>query len=114
MEQSKRHIGIYLIIAFSIAWISVASILNFHMNKIYGQDILGQLEYLKTDQKNTINKDGGQSYKIDFNNGDLICLEEENELNVFSHSLILSIQIIKNNSQDCYLTPVLRGPPSIS
>ena len=115
MEQSKRHIGIYLIIAFSIAWVSVASILNFHMNKIYGEDILGQIEYLKTDQNNTIKKDGGLSYKIDYNNnGVAICCEKENDLNIFNKYVVLSTQINKGISQDCYLTPVLRGPPSIS
>ncbi len=114
MEQSKKHIGIYLIIAFSIAWVSVASILNFHMHKIYGEDLLGQLEYIKSDQKTSIKEDSGLSYKIGFNNGDLAMDTGESESVSFFQVPIVSTQLIKCKSQDCYLTPVLRGPPSNS
>lgn len=114
MKQSKRHIGIYLIIAFAIAWVSFASILSFHMHKIYGEDLIGQLHYLKSDQKLSVKEDNASTFKIDFNNGNLIIEENELTFNHYSQMVSLSPQLVKNVLQDCYLTPVLRGPPSIS
>lgn len=113
MKQSKRHIGIYLVIAFSIAWVSFASILSFHLHKIYGEDLIGQLHYLKSDQKVSNKENSVLTYKIDFNNGDLIFAENETNFSNYFHIVSLSSQLVKNVLQDCYLTPVLRGPPSI-
>lgn len=114
MKQSKRHIGIYLVIAFSIAWVSFASILSFHFHKIYGEDLIGQLHYLKSGQKISNKENSGLTYKIDFNSGDLIFVENESNFINYFHIVSLSPQLVKNVLQDCYLTPVLRGPPSIS
>lgn len=114
MKPSNKHIGIYLIIAFSITWVSFASILSFHMHKIYGEDLMGQLHYLKSDQKLSVKKDNSSTFKLDFNTGNLIIQQSELSFNHYFQVVSLSPQLVKNVLQACYLTPVLRGPPSIS
>ncbi|OYT17920.1 MAG: hypothetical protein B7C24_00140 [Bacteroidetes bacterium 4572_77] len=42
---------LHLIIAFAISWLSVSSIIGFHITRIYHKDFNDKIEYLKTDQK---------------------------------------------------------------
>jgi len=113
MKQSKKHKGLYLVVAFAIAWISFFSILNFHMHKIYGEYLLSQTEFVKSDQKNSIKEDANFSYKIDMNSGDFIIPDFNQDVELIFVVVDYHIQLVKYDSQSCYQTPILRGPPQV-
>lgn len=113
MSYSKKHKGLYLLIAFSIAWISFFSILNFHMHKICGDYLLNQSEFVKSDQKNSIKEDANFSYKKDLNSGSFIIPDIDELPNRIADCDHDGIQLIKHDSQSCLRTPILRGPPQV-
>ena len=113
MNNSRKHKGVYLLVAFSIAWISLFSILNFHMHKICGEYLIGQSEFVKSGQKTSIKDDANFSYKIDLNSGDFVILEFDQLPELFVVADHYHIQLVKRDTQSCLLTPILRGPPQV-
>ena len=113
MNKTRKHKGVYLLVAFSIAWISFFSILNFHMHKICGEYLIGQTEFVKSSQKNSIKDNANFSYKVDLNSGDFVILEFDQlpELTFVADNY--HIQLVKRDSQSCLSTPILRGPPQV-
>jgi len=100
-----------LFIAFAIAWLSLSSIIDFHIHKIYKKDIFGKIEFIKTDSKKSIAFVVNTSHEPDLK-ADINCS--------FGDALQVKYQIIEKEYQ---LTPLsnyhqyigsngyLRGPP---
>lgn len=114
MNKGNKHTSIYLIIAFAIFSVSFVSVINFHIQDNHGMDVLGNLEFLKTELKQSFKDDSSLSFQIDLNSGSLSI--SENEIIPFnsSYSIDLCISLVSNIYKGCFETPVLRGPPILT
>lgn len=112
MKQMKSFKGIYLMVAFAIFWVSFASIIQFHLSQIHGEDFTSTIEFVKSDSK-SLKTDPKVKYHSDLNT-DLL-LVDENESNTLYIQLQKSLvgSISESVSHLCANDISLRGPPSL-
>jgi len=107
--QSKHRI-VNLFIAFAIAWLSLSSILNFHISKIYGKELMGKLEFLKTPSKTSVKK--YISFAVDNQLSGILYAGNWN-FNIcrYHYSIVQFVEHILIIKQVFVLSNSLRGPP---
>jgi hypothetical protein len=113
MGKLKKYKGFYLMITFAIFWVSFASIIQFHISKIHGNDFARTIEFVKTLDHQNLKKDTKVCFKTNFNSSSWIV----DESTVFTHFFQYSKAFVRNISEQpmliCLETPTLRGPPAI-
>ncbi|NOR87570.1 MAG: hypothetical protein GQ527_08185 [Bacteroidales bacterium] len=107
-----KHKSVYLLIAFAIFSVSFASIINFHIAENHGLNVIGHIEFLKTDKKKSCEKDSSISFQIDLNSGSFLSPIASNR-SCFALCSIIPYQVFihQNIYTGSFLTPVLRGSP---
>ena len=111
--RNSRIKFMQLFIAFAIAWLSLSSILNFHMSKIYGKNILSSIEFIKKDDKSSFKVDSSLSLKLDIDSFVSVINNDENSTKSTNYLIIQRIE--KNNKIVHHYTDAisLRGPPQL-
>lgn len=100
-------------VAFAIFWISFASIIQFHISKIHGTDLTSAIEFVKSADQKSLNKDPKVFYKPDLNTGSWM-IEEKGSFALFN--LVQKTMVLRSSeaiSHICIDLHSLRGPPSI-
>jgi hypothetical protein len=77
-QKTRKFVNLF--IAFAIIWISLSSIISFHVNKIYGKNLQGKLEFVKTSSKRSFKKDATYSLKVDLNTNFLASFSKDIEI----------------------------------
>lgn len=113
MIKVKSLKGIYLMIAFAIFWISFASIIQFHLSKIHGEDFTATVVFVKSADQHSLVKNPKVVYHSVLNAGMLAV--NENESNAFFNQLQSTLKLLKSESIShvCVEVHSLRGPPSV-
>ena len=101
-----------MFIAFAIAWLSMSSIVDFHIHKIYEKDIFGNIEFIKTDSKKTTVFKTDITQKVD-HDSDLCEFSYHRSLNQQVNHHAYSIVSVFRQQQFFKTAIFLRGPPSI-
>lgn len=109
MNNKKKQNNLYLAVAFAILWVSFASIIQFHMERIHGEDLLGGIDFIKTENSVSFKKNSTLSFKIDFNSG--ILNTDAQESHLYSYALISYLNFSPKSIQAHIEIPMLRGPP---
>lgn len=112
MNRLKSFKGIYLVIAFAIFWISFASIIQFHISKIHGEDLTATVEFVKSADQQSLVKNPKVFHHSDLNAGMLMV--NENESNTLYDQLQKTLILLKSESIShiCVKAHGLRGPPT--
>jgi len=111
-ERLSRQKFTNIFIAFAIAWLSLSSIIDFHIHKIYEKDIFGKIEFIKTDSKKSIVFKTETSQNTDLNT--FFCESSENtSLNQVSSYYTYAVVSVWNQQQCINSAISQRGPPSI-
>ncbi len=100
-------------ITFAIFWVSFASIIQFHISKIHGNDFTRTIEFVKTLDHQNLKKDSKACFKTNFNSSSWIVDERSVFTQFFQYSKILAQNISEQPTLICLEIPTLRGPPSI-
>ncbi len=106
-----KHKGINLIIAFAVFWVSFASVINFHIQDNHGADVLGHLEFVKTEMKQSFKKDSTFSFKINLHSESLIRSTNEDLAYHICSPIIPPLNLAFDIYMGCFQEPILRGPP---
>lgn len=111
--RNSRLKFMQLFIAFAIAWLSLSSILNFHMSKIYGKNILTSIEFIKKDNKSSLKKDSSIILKLSLDTFIAVLNNDENSTKNTNYLIIQRIE--KNNKIVHHYSDAisLRGPPQL-
>jgi len=109
----KNYKGIYLMIAYAIFWISFASIIQFHISKIHGEDLTANVVFVKSADQHSLVKNPKVIHHSDLNAGML--LMNENESNSLFNHLQKTLILLKSESIShlCVEVHSLRGPPTL-
>ncbi len=112
MNRMKNYKGIYLVIAFAIFWISFASIIQFHLSKIHGEDFTTTIVFVKSADQHSLVKNPKLIHHSDLNDGILVV--NENESNSLFNQLQKTLILLKSESIShlCVELHSLRGPPT--
>ena len=112
MNNQRRHNSFNLVLAFAIFWVSFASIIQFHVERMHGDSVFESIEFLKTENKISSKKDTTLCLKMDFHSDVLASGTSVNKNTHTAYTLITS-QNISSPSKQVYLdTRCLRGPPA--
>lgn len=113
MNRIKAYNGIYLVIAYAIFWISFASIIQFHLSKIHGEDLSATIVFVKTADQHSLVKNPKVIHNSDLSAGMLVM--DENEVNSLFNQLQKSSILLKSESISHLSIEVysLRGPPVV-
>lgn len=108
----KTYKGIYLLIAYAIFWISFASIIQFHLSKIHGEDLTATVEFVKSADHHSLIKNPKYIHHSDLNAG--LLMVNENESNSIFNQLKKTLILLKSESIShlCVEVHSLRGPPT--
>jgi hypothetical protein len=109
MNNKREQNNLYLAVAFAILWVSFASIIQFHMERIHGETLFGNIEFIKTENKISFKKNSTLSFKIDFNSGTLTM--DADELRVYNYAFLAYQNFSPKLIQAHLEIPKLRGPP---
>jgi len=111
MNYKREQNNLYLAVAFAILWVSFASIIQFHMERIHGEDLLGGIDFIKTENTVSFKESSTLSFKIDFNSG--ILRIDAYESHAY-HYAFLAFQNFSPKQIQVHLEiPKLRGPPLV-
>lgn len=113
MSRMKNFKAINLMVAFAIFWVSFASIIQFHISKIHGEDLTSTVVFVKTADKHYKVKDPITFKPSDLNAG--ILIENDIESNSLYNHLQKNLILLKSKciSHFCVKLHSLRGPPSL-
>lgn len=109
MKTQKKQNNFNLAIAFAILWVSFASIIQFHVERIHEKTHIVSSEFVKTENKVSFKKDSGTSFKIDLNSGFLS--QELNEFHINNYTFLVFKNFSPKTIQAHLEIPKLRGPP---
>lgn len=109
MNNKKKQNNFYLAVAFAILWISFASIIQFHMERIHGRSHMASIEFLKTENQVSFKDSSTLSFKIDLNSGILDTDVIEFRLN--SYAFLVNKNFSPKLIQADLEVPNQRGPP---
>jgi len=107
--SQNRNRSLNLLIAFVIIWVSFASIIDFHIHKIHGKDIVHDIVFIKTEKKKQIQYHTTFKIKPDFNVSFVIFQANDIVKSIFS--IIVFQNSIGHTHLACIQNPLLRGPP---
>ena len=107
-----RNKSVNLLIAFAIVWVSLATIISFHIQKKYQEDIIKKIVFVKTEQK-SLKQDAAFIYKLDLNSGFLRLLNSDNDSIKTSFTFLLFQSTSSHTFKGCLRIPDLRGSPRI-
>lgn len=112
MNRIKKFKVINLVIAYAIFWISFASIIQFHLSKIHGEDFTSTVVFVKSADQHSLVKNPKVIHHSDLNAG--ILMVNENESNSQFNQLQKSLILLKSESIShlCVEVHSLRGPPT--
>lgn len=108
----KNFKAINLMVAFAIFWVSFASIIQFHISKIHGEDLTSTVVFVKSADQHSKVKDPKTFKQSDLNDGIVI----ENNHESKSHNQIQKDLILLKSdciSHFCVKLHSLRGPPAL-
>lgn len=113
MNRMNHFKGIYLVIAFAIFWLSFASIIQFHISKIYGKDLTSTVEFVKSVDHHSLKKISKIFHQSNLDDG--VFLVDENKSKTHFNQLQRTLILVKNEtiSHCCVKVRSLRGPPSL-
>jgi hypothetical protein len=113
MNKMKKFKGIYLMIAFAIFWISFASIIQFHLSKIHGEDLTATVVFVKSADQHSLVKNPKVFHHSDLNDG--ILLVDEKDSHTLYNLLRKTRILLKSESIShlCIEIHSLRGPPTL-
>ncbi len=112
MNNNRKQNGFNLVVAFAILWVSFASIIQFHVERMHGNEIFETLEFLKTENKTTSKKDSVPCFKMDFHS-DVIASETSIDKNIHTaYTFYASLNISLPTKQIYLDNRCLRGPPT--
>lgn len=109
MNNKRKQNNFYLAIAFAILWVSFASIIQFHMDRIHGRSHLAGLEFLKTENKVSFKESSTLRFKIDLNSG--ILNNDVEEFCVHNYNFLVNKNFSPKLIQADLEVPNQRGPP---
>ncbi len=105
-----RNRSVNLLIAFAIGWVSLATIINFHIHP--EESAIEKIIFVKTEQK-SLKQNAAFVYKLDLNAG-LLRLLNSDDISIKTSFSFMLFQSSSSHSFKGYLRiPDLRGPPSI-
>lgn len=113
MSRMNHFKGIYLMIAFAIFWVSFASIIQFHISKIHGEDLTATIVFVKSTDKHSKVKDPKINQHSDLNTG--ILLVNKNESNSLFNQLQKTLILLKSECISLLFVKLHshRGPPTL-
>lgn len=112
MNNKRKQNGFNLVIAFAILWVSFASIIQFHVERMHGDSVFESIEFIKTENKTSSKKDATLCLKMDFHS-DVLASETSINKNTHTAYTLITSQNISSPTKQVYLdTRCLRGPPT--
>ena len=108
--HSKQQF-VNMFIAFAIAWLSMSSIIDFHIHKIYEKDIFGKIEFIKTDSKKSAVFKTDATQEVDLNS-DFCEFSYQRSLNQQVNHQAYNIVSVFHQLPFFIADISLRGPPS--
>lgn len=112
MNNQRKQNSFNLVLAFAIFWVSFASIIQFHVEKMHGDDLFENLEFIKTENKTSSKKDSAPCFKMDFHSDALVSVTSINKNILTAYTLFTCLNISTPAKQVCLDTRCLRGPPA--
>lgn len=113
MNKQRKQSRLNLLIAFAILWISFASIIQFHVERMHGDHVFESIAFIKTENKTFSKKDTSLCLKMDFHS-DVFASETSVNKNIHTAYTLLTNLNIYTPAKQVYLdTLCLRGPPAI-
>ncbi|NPD44081.1 MULTISPECIES: hypothetical protein [unclassified Lentimicrobium] len=113
MNKQRKQNGFNLVIAFAILWVSFASIIQFHVERMHGDHVFESLAFIKTENKTFSKKDTTIGLKIDFHSN-VFASETSINKNIHTAYTLLTSLNVSTPAKQVYIdTRCLRGPPAI-
>lgn len=114
MNNQRKQNGFNLGLAFAILWVSFASIIQFHVERMHGDNVFESIEFIKTENKTSSKKDTILCLKMDFHSDVFASETIVNKSTHTAFTLFTNLSISTPAKQVYIDTQCLRGPPAIA